>query len=63
MRAGGRQTVRLAEVATRLKSLSPVTQQRLINWGYAACDAAMRAHVDPALPEPAAFPYPDARVG
>jgi NTE family protein len=58
-----KQTIRLADIATRLKGLSPVTQQRLINWGYAVCDAAMRAHVDPALPEPAAFPYPDAGVG
>jgi hypothetical protein len=26
------------------------TEQRLINWGYAVCDAALRAHVDPRLP-------------
>ena len=38
-------------------------QDRVINWGYAACDAALRAHVDPALPAPGGFPYPAAGVG
>ncbi|MDT7808664.1 MAG: hypothetical protein QOJ70_2477 [Acidobacteriota bacterium] len=57
------QIIRLANIATRLKALPPVTQQRLINWGYAVCDAAVRAHVDSTLPGPAAFPYPDAGVG
>jgi NTE family protein len=56
-------TIRLANVATRLKALPPDTQKRLINWGYAVCDAAVRRHVEPNLPEPAAFPYPDAGVG
>jgi NTE family protein len=57
------QTIRLANISTRLKSLASVTQQQLINWGYAVCDAAMRTHVDPTLSEPAAFPYPNAGVG
>ncbi|OZC01292.1 patatin-like phospholipase family protein [Rubricoccus marinus] len=56
------ETVRLAETPTRLKRLSDVRQERLINWGYAVCDAALRAHVDPSLPA-GAFPYPDAKVG
>ncbi len=56
------QTIRLANIATRLKALPPDTQERLINWGYAACDAALRRHVDPGLPEPA-FPYPRVGVG
>jgi NTE family protein len=56
-------TIRLADLPTRLKAIPPDTQRRLINWGYAACDAAMRRHVDPGLPEPPAFPYPDAGVG
>ena len=34
----------------------------MINWGYAVCDAAMRKHVDPALPAPWGFPYVDRRV-
>jgi NTE family protein len=37
-------------------------QEKLINWGYAACDAALRRHVDPRLPKPAGFPYPAAKV-
>ena len=56
-------TIRLANLATRLKGLPPETQERLINWGYAVCDAAMRKHVDGSLPEPTAFPYPNAGIG
>jgi NTE family protein len=56
-------TLKLAGVATRLDALSAVVQERLINWGYAVCDAAMRAHVDPSLPRPAGFPFPAAGIG
>jgi NTE family protein len=56
-------TLKLAETPTRLRRLDGASQERLINWGYAVCDAAMRKHVDPALPRPAAFPYPDRGVG
>ena len=52
------QTLELARTATRLKSMAPVRQERLINWGYAVCDAGMRRHVDPAIAPPAGFPYP-----
>jgi NTE family protein len=38
-------------------------QERLINWGYAICDAAMRRWVDTSLPAPGGFPYPSAGVG
>jgi NTE family protein len=55
-------TMRLAETATRLARLDDLTQERLINWGYAVCDAALRAHVDPGLQPPTGFPYPAARV-
>jgi NTE family protein len=48
----------LAELPTRLKRLDDATQERLINWGYAVCDAALRAHVDPAVQPAPAFPYP-----
>ena len=51
------QTTELANTKTRLKKLDNVTQERLINWGYAVCDAAMRRWVDPTLPKPAGFPY------
>jgi NTE family protein len=57
------QTIQLANVATRLKELQPEIQERLINWGYAVCDAAMRKHVDNALPKPSGFPYPKVGVG
>ncbi len=50
-------TMQLAETPTRLKRLPPTDQERLINWGYAVCDAALRAHVDTKLAPPAGFPY------
>ena len=48
---------------TRLARVDGEVQDRVINWGYAACDAALRAHIDPALPAPGGFPYPAAGVG
>jgi NTE family protein len=42
-------TLALAETPTRLKRLEPDRQERLINWGYAVCDAALRAHCVEAL--------------
>jgi NTE family protein len=51
-------TSTLAETPTRLKRLEPEQQERLINWGYAICDAAMRTHVLQAAIRPAGFPYP-----
>jgi len=50
-------TLALAETPTRLKALDAPTQERLINWGYAICDVALRRHVDPGLPAPRGFPY------
>jgi NTE family protein len=52
----------LAETPTRLKAMPAVLQEQLINWGYAVCDAALRAHVNPAIARPGDFPYPAARV-
>ena len=50
-------TVELAAIPTRLKRLSPEQQERLINWGYAICDTAIRRHFpQPVMPAPA-FPY------
>lgn len=54
-------TIALAAIPTRLKRLDDELQERLINWGYAVCDAALRKHVDPNLRKPA-FPYRDAKV-
>ena len=43
-------------ISTRLAALERPQQQRLINWGYAGCDAALRAY---AVPGPrGTFPYP-----
>jgi NTE family protein len=36
----------LAEIPTRLQAMDDDEQERLINWGYAVCDAALRAHID-----------------
>jgi NTE family protein len=57
------QTMALANTPTRLAALEPVVQERLINWGYAVCDAAMRKHVDPGLPAAREFPYQASGVG
>jgi NTE family protein len=51
----------LVEIPTRLERLDDDLQERLINWGYAVSDAAVRKHVDPQLRKPA-FPYPGAKV-
>lgn len=40
-----------------LPRLDRISSVRLVNWGYAVCDAAMRRHVDPDLAQPAGFPY------
>jgi|RhiMethySRZTD1v2_1073278.scaffolds.fasta_scaffold100508_2 NTE family protein len=50
-------TRELAETPTRLKRLDDGLQERLINWGYAISDAALRKHVDPTIAK-GAFPYP-----
>lgn len=55
-------TTELANLPTRLERMEPELQDRLINWGYAVCDAALRRYVDPALPQPAGFPYPGNEV-
>jgi NTE family protein len=47
----------LAAIPTRFKRLSPELQERLINWGYAVCDTAIRRHFPlPDMPAPL-FPY------
>jgi NTE family protein len=51
-------TADLAQIPTRLSDMPDVTQERLINWGYAICDAAMRRWVDATIPPPTKFPYP-----
>jgi NTE family protein len=50
-------TLQLAAIPTRLSALDKATQERLINWGYAVCDAAMRKHIDTEALAPGQFPY------
>jgi NTE family protein len=56
-------TRQLAKVATDLAQKDERTQDRLINWGYALCDAALRGHLNPSWPAPIEFPYPAVGVG
>jgi NTE family protein len=55
-------TMELASTPTRLKALGQNLQERLVNWGYAVCDAALRRHLDPNIRPPKGFPYPAAGV-
>lgn len=55
-------TDELAKIRTRLNRFSPDEQEELINWGYAVCDAAMKAHGSTLIrthKTPAAFPFPN----
>jgi NTE family protein len=56
-------TLNLANTATRLKQLDSALQEKIINWGYAVCDAALRKHLNPDLPTPSGFPYPNVGIG
>jgi NTE family protein len=68
---GAIDTSPLAGVKTRLKAMEPSVQERLINWGYAICDAALRAYAADVLraeygltlKDPAGLPYPGSGVG
>jgi NTE family protein len=54
----------LATFPTRLAKIDPEMRNRLVNWGYAICDAAMRSHVDTAGAYPApSFPRPGGVTG
>ena len=50
-------TLELANTPTRLKAMGESLQQRLVNWGYAICDAAIRKHIDPGIAKPQGFPF------
>ena len=56
-------TLVLAATPTRLAAVPEALQDKLMNWGYAVTDAAMRTHVDQTLPTPTHFPYPNAGIG
>jgi NTE family protein len=57
----------LADIPTRLEKMPRAVQDRVMNWGYAICDAALRKHVDSSLQkklkihinDPTGFPFPD----
>jgi len=51
-------TQELAAIRTDLAAKDETTQRRLINWGYALCDAGIRSWVEDGLPPPQDFPYP-----
>ncbi len=53
----------LAALPTRLAEVPTTTAERLINWGYAIADAALRADLAPGADPPAGFPYPKVGVG
>jgi len=51
-------TRELAGMRTRLNCFTEAEQCRLINWGYAVSDAALRRWAGVANQPPAAWPYP-----
>ena len=57
------QTMALANTETDLSGKHAREQQRLMNWGYAACDAAVRSYLLPDANAPGGFPFPQAGVG
>jgi NTE family protein len=57
LKAPFERTSKLAHIRTALWCLSTDTQERLINWGYAICDTAIRRHFPQKNMPPPAFPY------
>ena len=55
-------TKELAAIPTRLDAMDPVQQKRLINWGYAISDAAIRKYWKSEIPAPDQFPFPEAPI-
>jgi NTE family protein len=51
-------TMELAGTPTRLQEMSAERQHRLVNWGYAICDAAVRRHLGVPNAPVASFPFP-----
>lgn len=58
MPAAPQRVLELASIPTRLAPMREEHEERLINWGYAICDTALRTWVDRAAPPPPGFPYP-----
>jgi NTE family protein len=55
-------TLELAQLPTRLDGMPGDLQERLINWGYAICDAGLRRHLDPKATAPAGLPFPEREI-
>lgn len=61
----GRDPTQLSNIPTRLKAMTDPLQERLINWGYAITDTALRRHCKETLKtdfnivltDPTGFPY------
>jgi NTE family protein len=51
-------TSELARLPTQLRPFGKPLDERLINWGYAICDTAVRKHFGQPNDPPATFPYP-----
>ncbi|OZM72583.1 patatin [Amycolatopsis antarctica] len=56
-------THRLAQLPSRCKRTPELTQERLLNWGYAVCDAGMRRWVAPDAARPRDYPFASAGLG
>jgi NTE family protein len=59
------ETWRIATIETRLATLSDDNQEQIMNWGYAACDMAIRSYLagfQDAL-APSQFPFPRTEFG
>jgi NTE family protein len=59
------QTAAIAHIDTRLAALSEADQERIMNWGYAVCDRAVRSYLADFKQAKAAeqFPYPQTGLG
>jgi NTE family protein len=55
-------TTALAATPTRLAAMDNGLQERLINWGYAICDASIRRFYQKDWTAPKGFPYPASGV-
>lgn len=50
---------RLSMLPVNYRRIDYQNSTKLINWGYAVCDAAIRRHVDKTFLAPESFPYPE----
>lgn len=51
-----KETSDLASIAVRLKAMPQRLQERIVQCGYAACDASLRRWFDPTIEQPACLP-------